>query len=586
MDKNLLRYKGSKKVMAIITMLVLVQAIAILFQSVYLAKAIVAMYKGEQWKNIFFLFTVFFLALAVRQGIQWFKSKVAYRFAEQTSSYYQDLLLEKMFALGPRVVRKEGSGNMITLCLEGVPQFRTYLELFVPRIISFFIIPFVIFIYTLQLDKLSALILVIVLPILMLFFVLLGWAAEREKNRKMASYKILANHFVDSLRGLVTLKFLGRSKQHRESIASVSEKYRKATIRTLRIAFLSTFSLDFFSTLSVAVISVFLGLRLIEGEMSLLPALTVLILAPEYFNPVKDLSNDYHATMDGLHAGKMIHRFLEEETAADDTDEQAFGHWDENSVLSLQGIEKHSAEEKRNLLSGIDLTITGFKKIGVIGLSGAGKSTLINILAGFDQPTKGKIIVNGVELSHLTYRNWQRLINYIPQHPYIFSGTVLDNIRFYTPDATEEEVKEAVRLAGLDPVVAEFSEGLQEKIGQGGRMISGGEEQRIALARALLDPRPILILDEPTAHLDIETEHDIKSRMLPFFKNKLVILATHRLHWMRIMDEIIVLDQGKIVERGTHEELLQKRGKYWQLVKAHQGGEKVDTVSKVYTSVF
>lgn len=585
MDKKLFSYKGSKKVIAIITFLVLVQAIAIVFQSVSLARAIVAMYEGQPREEIFFHFFMFFLALSVRQAMQWLKSKIAYRFAEQISSYYQDRLLEKMFLLGPQAVGKKGSGNMITLCLEGVPEFRTYLELFIPRMISFVMIPFVIFIYCLQLDKLSAFILIIVLPVLMLFFVLLGWAAEREKNKKMASYKILANHFVDSLRGLVTLKFLGRSRQHRESIASVSEKYRKATIRTLRIAFLSTFSLDFFSTLSVAVISVFLGIRLIDGEMSFLPALTVLILAPEYFNPVKDLSNDYHATMDGLHAGNMIHSFLEEESVAEDRETPALGCWDEKSVLTLQGIEKESHEEKRTLLKDVNLTITGYKKIGIIGLSGAGKSTLINILSGFDQPSKGRILINGVQLSHLTYRDWQRQINYIPQHPYIFSGSVFDNIRFYTPEASQEEVEAAIRLAGLDELVREFPDGLHEKIGQGGRAISGGEEQRIALARALLDNRPILVLDEPTAHLDIETEHDIKSRMLPLFENKLVILATHRLHWMRNMDEIIVLDQGQIVEQGSHDELLQRRGRYWQLVQAHQGGERIDAFSEVYSPV-
>ncbi len=586
MDKHLFRYHGIKPVMAVITILVLIQAIAILVQSVYLAKAIVGMYEGKGWMSVIFDFCIFFLALGIRQAAQWLKTNISYRFADKTARYYQNLLIEKMLELGPRILRKEGSGNMITLCLEGVPNFRTYLELFIPRMISFVIIPLVIFLYCLRLDRLSAFVLFFVLPVLMLFFVLLGWAAQREKNRKWTSYKILANHFVDSLRGLVTLKYLGRSKKHRQSIQTVSDQYRKSTLRTLRIAFLSTFSLDFFSTLSVAIIAVFLGLRLIDGEMSFLPALTVLILAPEYFNPVKDLSNDYHATMDGLHAGKNIHKILNMASPVDESEETEISRWDENSQLIIKGLAKTSTEENRPLLKNINLTITGFKKIGIIGLSGAGKSTLIDILAGFDQPTKGKISVNGVNLSHLTHRTWQEQINYIPQHPYIFSGTVKENVRFYAPQATDKQIEEAIRLAGLDKLVRDLPQGLAEIIGQGGRAISGGEEQRIALARALLDPRPILILDEPTAHLDIETEHDLKERMLPLFEQKLVILATHRLHWMRNMDEIIVLDQGQIVERGTHDELLRRKGKYWELVQAHRGGAGIDTLSKVHSSVF
>ena len=290
--------------------------------------------------------------------------------------------------------------------------------------------------------------------------------------------------------------------------------------------------------------------------------------------------------MDGLHAGKNIHKILNMASPVDESEETEISRWDENSQLIIKGLAKISTEENRPLLKNINLTITGFKKIGIIGLSGAGKSTLIDILAGFDQPTKGKISVNGVNLSHLTHRTWQEQINYIPQHPYIFSGTVKENVRFYAPQATDKQIEEAIRLAGLDKLVRDLPQGLAEIIGQGGRAISGGEEQRIALARALLDPRPILILDEPTAHLDIETEHDLKERMLPLFEQKLVILATHRLHWMRNMDEIIVLDQGQIVERGTHDELLRRKGKYWELVQAHRGGAGIDTLSKVHSSVF
>ena len=215
--------------------------------------------------------------------------------------------------------------------------------------------------------------------------------------------------------------------------------------------------------------------------------------------------------------------------------------------------------------------MSGFQKIGIIGASGAGKSTLIDILSGFSVLTDGSISINE-KLDSFSNINWQKQISYIPQHPYIFAGTIADNIRLYAPNATEEEMEDAIAVTGLTELVSQLPNGLNERIGQGGRVLSGGEEQRIALTRSLLVNRPIMLFDEPTAHLDIETEHDIKRLILPLMTNKLVFFATHRLHWMREMDTILVIENGKIVESGTHQELLDRKGSYFQLINAQKGG--------------
>ena len=303
MDKNLLKYKNGKKIFALVGALTALQAVAIIVQAVYLAKAIVTVYEGANWSLALSFFLIFSLLLC-RQFLQWLKSRLAYRFADQTSFHLQKQLVEKIFVLGPKKISQSGSGNVITLCLEGIPSFRNYLELFIPRFLASVIIPFAILIYVFILDSPSGIILLLVMPILIIFLILLGLIAKKQKDAKWANYMILAKHFVDSLRGLVTLKYLGRSKGHRDAIYSVSNKYRISTMRTLRVAFLSGFSLDFFSSLSTAVVAVELGVRLIEGNMNFLPALTILILTPEYFLPVRELGNDYHATMDGKESGK------------------------------------------------------------------------------------------------------------------------------------------------------------------------------------------------------------------------------------------------------------------------------------------
>lgn len=197
---------------------------------------------------------------------------------------------------------------------------------------------------------------------------------------------------------------------------------------------------------------------------------------------------------------------------------------------------------------------------------------MIDLLSGFLTPSSGEFQVNGKKLTTLSQVHWQRQITYIPQHPYLFHDTVLNNIRFYYPEATEKEVEEAAERAGLTEVIQSLPQGFETIIGEGGRTLSGGQEQRIALARAFLGNRPVIMLDEPTAHLDIETEYELKETMLQLFNGKLVFFATHRLHWMLDMDLIIVLDQGKIVEIGTHEELIGKNSTYYQLVKTQMEG--------------
>ncbi len=572
MDKDILHYKGIKPHIFIVGMLTVFQGITIIAQAIFLARAISHMFEGTAATAVLPLFLGFACSYIIRHFIQWMKERLSYQFAENTSTHIQDRLIRKLFELGPRGIGKKGSGNFITLALEGIPSFRTYLELFIPRAISMMMIPLAVLIYVFIFDIISGIVLLLTMPILIAFLILLGVVAQRYANAQWGSYQLLSRHFVDSLRGLLTLKYLGRSKSHQNAIKSVSEKYRIATNKSLRLAFLSSFSLDFFTSLSVAVVAVELGIRLIDGGIGLQAALTVLILAPEYFQPIRDLGNDYHATMDGKDAGKQIHRLLAQSTTSSEAKQSEVPQWNENSQLTIQHLDKQADEQDKLILHDISFKVHGHQKIGIIGASGAGKSTLIDLLSGLSDMSNGSIMVNDTNLESFTNPNWQKQLTYIPQHPYIFAGTIADNLRLYAPNATVDEMNKAITVTGLTKLIEGLPNGLNEKIGQGGRMLSGGEEQRIALTRSLLLNRPIMLFDEPTAHLDIETEHEIKSLIMPLIANKLVFFATHRLHWMREMDIVLVIENGKIAETGTHEELITKKGAYYKLIGAQRGG--------------
>lgn len=562
-DKQIMKLPGMKQLLGLLAGLSFLQALFIIGQAYGLARAITGLWEGrpleEQWGWIL----LFFCSFIARQAVIYFRSKRLDDYSYQQAADLRDQLLEKLFRVGPQIAQQQGTGNVTTMVLEGINQVENYLKLILAKIMNMSIIPWVILALVFYLDWESGLVLLLVFPLIIIFMIILGYAAQSKAEKQYRTFQLLSNHFIDSLRGIDTLKLFGVSKKYGKSIFASSERFRKATMASLKVGILSTFALDFFTTLSIAVVAVLLGLRLINEGILLFPALTILILAPEYFLPIRDFSSDYHATLDGKNAMTAVTEILHQPEAQ--VPAVTVPRWQEDAQLTIDHL-AFSYEEKA-ALTDINLNVTGFKKIGIIGLSGSGKSTLINTLSGFLVPDSGEITLGGAKTTAFRQASWQEQLLYIPQNPYIYRLTLQENVAFYQPTATKEAVLKAIEVAGLTELLAELPQGLDTMLGEGERHLSGGQAQRIALARAFLDQqRKILLFDEPTAHLDIETEVALKERMLPLMENRLVFFATHRLHWMEEMDEIIVMDQGRIVEQGTLAQLQQKQGAFTELV--------------------
>ena len=571
-DKNLFRIDKTRPVLIGLAGLGVLQALLIIGQAYFLSKAISALWNGSSVASQTTEMGIFFICFLLRQVLNFLRDRYLDSYAYEQSKVVRQQLLDKVFRLGPNFVQKEGTGNMVTMAIEGIAQIENYLTLILPKITNMMVIPWVILIFVFTQDIRSGIILLLVFPIIILFMIILGYAARAKADRQYEGYQLLSNHFLDSLRGLETLNFLGLSKKYEKNVYGISEDYRKATMSTLKIAILSTFALDFFTTLSVAIVAVFLGFKLMNGEMMLFPALTTLILAPDFFLPLRDFSSDYHATLDGGNTLKSIFNILDKKEF-EEQENLSLGAWSEADSLTLTGLTlKYDEEATKKTLEDINFSWKGYGKIGVVGLSGSGKSTLIKLLGGFLEAEEPSIQVNSQLTNHLRLKNWQDQLLYVPQDPYIFHASLKDNIRFYQPQASERDILIAVERAGLLEVVKELPEGLETIIGEGAHALSGGQLQRVAIARAFLDNnRQILLFDEPTAHLDVETEAELKSTMLPLFENHLVFFATHRLHWMKEMDYILVMKDGRIVEQGTYTELRQKKGAYHEFVEQLKG---------------
>ena len=572
LDRRLFKFPGAGKALGILSILTIIQAFAIIGQGRFLSIAITDLWGGNKISHLGLPILIFIGAYLLRQLMGVAKQYALSPFADTTTASLQTQLTEKYAALGPRVVANQGTGKSVTLAVEGIDQVHDYLTLVLVKLFDMSIIPWLILAYIAVINWKQAVFLFFIYPVIVLFMIVLGMAAQAKADREYATFNRLSNHFVDSLRGLTTLKQLGLSKKYANNIFEVSEDHRKATMSTLKIAILSTFALDFFTTLSIAIVALFLGLGLMDGTMTLLPSLSILVLAPEYFLPIRNFANDYHATLNGKNALADIMALLDQPTAKDTNAYEATSQrWRENDELQLTDVSYTYPEATEPALQGINLDFKGYERVALVGTSGSGKSTLLNLIGGFLNG-EGDVSLNEQHLPHLQQSAWQEQIQVLPQQPYIFHDTLRRNLAFYAPEATDDKIREAIETVGLSAWFEALPEGLDTIIGEGAMQTSGGQAQRIGLVRIMLDDnRRVLLLDEPTAHLDIETEVRLKETMLPLFEKRLVIFATHRLHWLTEMDLIIVMRDGQIVEQGTLPELMANKGYFVELQAAMRG---------------
>ncbi|WP_302395887.1 thiol reductant ABC exporter subunit CydD [Eggerthella sinensis] len=571
-DRSIFALPGIKGALAFLVAVAALRALAVVGQAWALATALVNLWYGGAVLDQAGWLALFLVCFVERQALVTVQESYLERYADARADELRQDLLRTVFTEGGSVVQAHGTGTVATMVLEGVDQVETYIRLILPKTVGVVVVPFVLLVFIFPLDWVSGVIALVAFPFIILYMVILGHTAQDEAAKQHATFQVMSNHFIDSLRGIDTLKLFGRGKAHGTSIYEVSERFREATMKTLRVATLSSTVLDLFSTFSLAAVAIMLGFRLVDGTLVLFPALLVLILVPEYFKPVRDFASDYHASLDGKNALITIQQLIgqRDEDAAARANE-AVPAWDADARLDVRDLGFSYPDAA--VLHDVSFSVQGFRKVGIVGTSGAGKSTLVNLLGGFAAPTEGALVVNGEDAGTLGCAPWQKQVVYIPQNPYLFHATLRENIAFYAPDAAEDDIERAVRVMGLEDVVAELPDGLDTLIGEGARALSGGQAQRIALARALLDPsRRILLFDEPTAHLDIETELELKERMLPLMEGRLVFFATHRLHWTRDMDLVLVMEDGRIVEAGAPDALLARGGAFARLV-SQMGGE-------------
>ncbi len=485
-------------------------------------------------------------------------------------------LFSHIFRLGPLYIKGERSGEIVNTTADGIESLDAYFIQFFPQAAATLIIPTVVLITVFRIDLISGIVLLVTWPILPFFMTLIGIQANAMTKKRFQVLSLLSAHFLDVLQGLTTLKLFGRTRIQEETIRRVSERYGDVTMKVLRVAFLSSFVMEMGSTLSTGVVAVEIGLRLLYGSIPFEPAFFVLLLAPEFYLPLRSLGTQFHASMESAASAERIFDILETPppttaesstaTVADMTPHRSLAF--EDVHYSYPSTDKDTISEA---LKGITFEVLAGQKVAFVGASGAGKTTIASLLLRFMEPTQGHIMVNGRPIQDVTAQVWRTQVAWQPQNPYVFNTTVAENIRMGRADAAMEEVIRAAQKADIHDFIQTLPHGYETVIGERGARLSGGQVQRLSLARAFLKDAPILLLDEATSTLDVESEEQVFRTIDEVMKNRMVLVIAHRLNTVRNADQIIVVQDGRIAAQGTHTELLQSSVVYRNLVEAYEG---------------
>lgn len=548
-DPRLLRYAGATKFYLVAAIALGLTLVGLLVaQAMLLSQVIVAVFLGGAtlaavWGSMLALLGVF----VGRALIAWAGEVAAHWSAARVKSELRERLLTHLVQLGPAYLAGQRTGELATVATQGIENLDAYFTRYLPQLILASLAPFAIIAWVWPLDRLSAVILAVTVPLIPVFMILIGLEAQRRTDRQWRALGLLGAHFLDVLQGLPTLRLFGRGHAQVAILRRVTDQYRATTLGVLRVAFLSALVLELVATLGVGLIAVAIGLRLLDGGIELSAGLAILILAPEVYLPLRQLGVQFHASMETTAAAQRIFDVLDEPVPPESATVATVPDL-RRAPIEWSDVSFAYPNRPATVLDAVRFTLNPGEKVALVGPSGAGKSTVLSLLLRFVSPTCGQILIGGQPLETIPVVAWRAQLAWVPQQPSLLHGSIAENIRLGCPNADLAAVREAACKANAREFIDALPDGFETIIGERGARLSAGQRQRIALARAFLRDAPLLLLDEPTANLDVENEAAIAEAIQRLMIGRTVLLVAHRRELAAIADRVIVLDGGKVSE--------------------------------------
>ncbi|MDD9173388.1 cysteine/glutathione ABC transporter permease/ATP-binding protein CydD [Aliivibrio finisterrensis] len=503
-------------------------------------------------------FVAILAIVAIRAACSWGREVAGYRCGEHIRVHIRQLILDKLQELGPAYIKGRPAGTWATLLLEQVEDMQDFFSRYLPQMSLSVLIPFTILIVVFPQNWAAGLVFLLTAPLVPLFMALVGMGAADANRRNFKALQRLSGHFYDRLQSMTTIRLFNKTKQETEHLHGASEIFRKRTMEVLRLAFLSSAVLEFFTSISIAIVAVYFGFTFI-GELdfghygttvTLFTGLFILILAPEFYQPLRDLGTFYHAKAQAIGAAESLVEFLNTDTNTQTNGDKKVS---DSTTLDIQVTDLIvTTHDGKRLLGPISFHLLEASQTALVGPSGAGKTSLINAILGF-LPYQGSIKINGTELSELNQKQWYQDINWVGQNPTLVHGTIEENMTLGKQGITQEQLDLASKQAFANEFIDDL--GYQHAISDRSGGLSVGQAQRLALARALLQQGRLWILDEPTASLDAKSERLVMKSLDEATQGLTTLMISHRLDQLHAMDTVLVMDKGQVVQSGSFDEI-------------------------------
>jgi ATP-binding cassette, subfamily C, bacterial CydCD len=590
LDSRLLKLARSNRLQLVLAIILgLAGGTLTILQAYWLSKLIHGVYlAGQTIEEASTYLALLFFVIILRSGAAWASEAAASKVSLRIKTHLRKKLFQHLLSLGPGYSQGERTGELIHTTVEGVESLDAYFGQYLPQLCLAALVPLTILLFVFPIDLLSGFILLLTAPLIPVFMVLIGNLADSMTHKQWQTMSRMNAYFLDVLQGLTSLKIFGRSREQIKVITAVGDRYRDATMQVLKVAFLSALSLELISTLSTAIVAVEIGLRLLYSPMgsgilgiSFDQAFFILLLAPEIYIPLRLLGTRFHAGMTGAAAAARVFEILETQPAIRFTDSSNAGSpsgtdqapgVDQPPSIKFSNI-SFAYPDGRSALKAVSFYVRPGEKIALVGPSGAGKSTLVQLLLRFVEPQQGQIFIDQEPLGRIPPEQWWKKIAWVSQNPYLFNNTVSANIQIGNAAASMDALIEAAKKARAHEFITGLPQGYETVIGERGVRLSGGEAQRLALARAFLRDSPLIILDEPSTHLDPETEADLFNGIQQLLEDRTVLIVAHRMATIMNCDRVLVLEKGHLVEDGQHSSLYANEGTYRSLVKVSLAGD-------------